>query len=132
MDAVAQLRNQYPDVENFKIFLYLLLPEIGSTSWATTDNYRPNGYVALTELNAMEMSVFNPWNVGERDYEVTRLKQDSPFYSAYLITNENSRNVSFDVAKTVPASIAEFLFQKTVGVLLMKRTPNKGMVRQRI
>lgn len=126
VDAVAQLRNQYPDVENFKIFLYLLLPEIGSTSWATTDNYRPNGYVALTELNAMEMSVFNPWNVGERDYEVTRLKQDLPFYSAYLITNENSRNVSFDVAKTVPASIAEFLFQKTVGVAINEENSKQG------
>lgn len=126
VDAVAQIRKEYPDVDNFRIYLYLLLPEDGKTSWATTDNYRPNGYAALTELNAMEMNAFGPWDVGERNYEVKRLKQELPFYSAYLVTDENTQNVSFDVEKTIPQSIAEFLFQKTVGLALNERNSQDG------
>lgn len=74
----------------------------------------------------MEMSVFNPWNVGERNYDVTRLKQKLPFYSAYLVTDENSQNVSFNVETTVPASIAEFLFQKTVCLAINENNSHQG------
>lgn len=117
VDAVAQLRNEYPNPENFKIMLYLLLPdEHPSKEWASTENYQPNGYVALKELNAMDLGEFKPWNIGERQFDVQRLTLSLPFYSAYLITEQNKENVSFDVQKVVPSSIAEFLFQKTFGV----------------
>lgn len=117
VDAVAQLRSKYPDIENFKIMLYLLLPdEIPNPAWASTANYQPNGYAALTELNAMDYQLFNPWNVGEREYEVQRLKLVLPFYSAYLVTEQNNQNVKFDVQKVMPASIAEFIYQKTAGI----------------
>ena len=117
VDAVAQLRNEYPDPTNSQIMLYLLLPdEIPNKEWASTDNYQPNGYAALTELNAMDLQVFKPWNIGERRYEVERLNLSLPFYSAYLITEQNKENVSFDVQKVIPSSIAEFLFQKTFAV----------------
>ncbi|MBQ0088076.1 MAG: hypothetical protein KBT27_01940 [Prevotellaceae bacterium] len=117
VDAVAQLRHNYADPENFQIMLYLLLPdEVPSKEWASTDNYQPNGYVALKELNAMDLGIFKPWNVGERQFDVERLNLSLPFYSAYLVTEQNKENVSFDVQKVVPSSMAEFLFQKTMGV----------------
>lgn len=119
VDVVAQLRNQFPNQQNNKIILYLLLPEEHpNPEWASTNNYQPNGYVALTELNALDMGVFKPWNVSERDYNVERLNLELPFYSAYLITDHNRSNVKFDVEKVMPATIAELLYQKTVGVAL--------------
>lgn len=119
VDVVAQLRQQFPDAASNKIILYLLLPEEHpNPSWASTNNYQPNGYVALTELSAMDLGVFKPWNLSERDYDVERLNLELPFYSAYLITDTNRENVRFDVSRVVPATIAELLFQKTVGVAL--------------
>lgn len=118
VDAVAQLRKEYPDYENYKIMLYLLLPdELPDKSWASTDNYQPNGYSALQELNALDLGVFRPWDVGERSgKDVERLNLSLPFYSAYLVTEQNQENISFSVEKVVPASIAEFIFQKTIAV----------------
>ena len=119
VDVVAQLRHQFPDQQRNKILLYLLLPEEHpNPAWASTNNYQPNGYVALTELNAMDMGAFKPWNVSERDYDVERLDLELPFYSAYLVTDNNRSNVRFDVGKVMPATIAELIYQKTVGVAL--------------
>ena len=68
-------------------------------------------------MNALDLGVFQPWDVGERSgSEIKRLKLSLPFYSAYLITEQNQQNISFNVEEVVPASIAEFIFQKTIGV----------------
>ena len=127
VDVVAQLRREYPDYQNNKIILYLLLPEEHpNPKWASTDNYQPNGYVALSELSAMDLDVFRPWNVSERQYDVERLQLELPFYSAYLITDTNQANVRFDVGKVMPATIAEFIYQKTVGVALSDKKIGLG------
>ena len=126
IDVVSQIRNQYPNSDETKILLYLLLPdEEPDKDWASTENYQPNGYAALKELNALDIQEFKPWNIGEREYEVERLILKSPFYSAYLITEQNDKNVSFDVQKVVPSSIAEFLYQKTLAVELAKQTDSQ-------
>lgn len=136
VDVVAQLRNQFPDYLNHKIILYLLLPEEHpNPHWASTSNYQPNGYVALTELSALEMranidgnlrNVFSPWNISERKYEMDRLNLTLPFYTAYLATDTNQENVRFDIGKVMPATIAELIFQKTVGVAISDKNLNKG------
>ena len=127
VDVVAQLRHQFPDQQRNKIILYLLLPEEHpNPEWASTNNYQPNGYVALTELNALDMGAFKPWNVSEREYDVERLEPELPFYSAYLITDNNQSNVRFDVSKVMPSTIAEFIYQKTVGVALSDMKIGEG------
>ena len=127
VDVVSQLRQQFPNQELNKIVLYLLLPEEKpNPEWASTDNYQPNGYVALTELNALDQHIFRPWNVSERDFDVQQLNLDLPFYSAYLITDTNRENVRFDVSKVIPSTIAELLYQKTVGVALGDRKIGEG------
>lgn len=127
VDVVAQLRKQFPDQLNNKIILYLLLPEEHpNPDWASTNNYQSNGYVALTELSAMDLGVFKPWNLSEREYEVQRLELELPFYSAYLVTDTNSEDVRFDVGKVMPSTIAELLYQKTVGVALSDRNIGEG------
>lgn len=127
VDVVAQLRKQFSDVSNSKILLYLLLPEEHpNPEWASTNNYQPNGYVALTELNAMDMGVFKPWNLSERDYDVQRLNLELPFYSAYLATDTNREGVRFNVGKVIPSTIAELIYQKTVGVALSDKKIGEG------
>jgi hypothetical protein len=127
VDVVAQLRHQFKDQANNKIILYLLLPEEHpNPEWASTNNYQPNGYVALTELSALDMGAFKPWNVSERDYDVERLNLELPFYSAYLVTDSNRSDVRFDVGKVIPATIAELIYQKTVGVALSDRKIGEG------
>lgn len=118
VDVVAQLRKQFPEYQANKTILYLLLPEEQKTAWATTDNYQPNGYVALTELSALDLNIFKPWDLSERDTDVQRLTPQLPFYSAYLVTNTNRENVRFDVGRVMPSTIAEVLYQKTIGVAL--------------
>ena len=126
IDAIAQIRNSYPSSSDYKIILYLLLPdELPNKDWASTDNYQPNGYVALKELNALDLKLLRPWNVGERKYDVKQLNLELPFYSAYLITEQNTENISFDVQTVVPSSIAEFIFQKTIGSADVVQTGNE-------
>ncbi len=126
VDAIAQIRKAYPQSEDYKIMLYLLLPdEIPNKAWASTDNYQPNGYIALKELNALDFKKFKPWDVGERKIDVQQLDLDLPFYSAYLITEQNTENVAFDVQQVVPSSIAEFLFQKTIAIADVALTGNE-------
>lgn len=119
VDVVAQLRKQFANCQDYKVILYLLLPEEHpNPAWASTENYQPNGYVALTELSAMDFNIFRPWDLSEREYEVQQLTPELPFYSAYLITDTNSEGVRFDVGRVMPSTIAELLYQKTVGVAL--------------
>ena len=129
VDVVAQLRHQFPNYSNNKILLYLLLPEEHpNPKWASTDNYQPNGYVALTELSAMDLGAFKPWNVSEREFDVERLdlQKQCPFYSAYLVTDTNRSNVRFNVGSVIPATIAELIFQKTVGIAVSDLKINKN------
>lgn len=127
VDVVAQLRQQFPDQANNRIILYLLLPEEHpNPTWASTGNYQPNGYVALTELSAMDLGLFKPWNLSERNYDVKRLDLTLPFYSAYLVTDTNREDVRFNVGKVIPSTIAELLYQKTVGVALSDQKIGEG------
>lgn len=119
VDVVAQLRRQFSNYQDYKVVLYLLLPEEHpNPAWASTENYQPNGYVALTELSAMDFNIFKPWDLSEREYDVQQLTPELPFYSAYLITDTNREGVRFDVGRVMPSTIAELLYQKTVGVAL--------------
>lgn len=127
VDVVAQLRKLFPDQTSNKIVLYLLLPEEHpNPEWASTNNYKPNGYVALTELNALDLKAFKPWNLSEREYDVKKLELSLPFYSAYLITDTNRVDVRFDVNKVIPATIAELIYQKTIGVALSDKKIGEG------
>lgn len=131
IDVISQIRRHYPDHTVFRIMLYLLLPEeIPNKSWATTSNYQPNGYAALLELNALSFGIFKPWDVGERKFDVKRLDNMLPFYSAYLVTEQNRENVCFDVNAVLPSTIAEFLFQKTVNVDTTDNSDKKSMLQR--
>jgi polyhydroxyalkanoate synthesis regulator protein len=117
---VAQIRKgaQFNDSKEFRIFLYLLLPEdVPNSNWAG-QNYWANGYASLTELNALSVKRYCPYDIsmsgtggriafGEKDSD-----NRDPFNGAYLFTNQNKDGFVIDVDKDVPDLVATFLYHK--------------------
>jgi hypothetical protein len=111
IDAIAILRDTYPDSKRYRIILYALLPETYPNPNWDTGNYHANGFAALLELNALSVGRFAPNDVlGVKG----RLKLADPFNGCYLFTNENENGLTVDVDKQLPVIIADFLYQKTI------------------
>lgn len=113
IDAVAQLRDLYPDSKRFRILIYALLPdEHPHPNW-DTGNYHANGYAALAELNAMSVGAYHPYDVlGTKQ----RLKLADPFNGCFVFGNENENGLTVDVDRELPGIVADFLYQKIVAV----------------
>ena len=114
VDAVAQIRNKYPDPEQYRILIYAFLPERNSKRVKDTgfSNYYANGYAALAELNAMAVGKYHPIDV--LDQEGARMAHDKYFNGCYLVNNVNEQGRTFDIEQEVPRLVAEFIFQKTL------------------
>lgn len=113
VDVVSMLRNEYPDAARNRIIVYAFLPEKDPSFGDENGRYYANGYAALTELNALAVGAYQPHNVitGERIP-----KHEIFFNSCYLVNNENERGTVADVQKELPRIVAEFLYQKTLGL----------------
>ncbi|HOL65050.1 MAG TPA: tubulin-like doman-containing protein, partial [Accumulibacter sp.] len=111
IDAVAQLREMYPDANSFRILLYTLLPDPYPVPSWDTGNYHANGYSALLELNALSAGAWQPHDVqGVKG----RLSLGDPFNGCYVFGNENDNGLTIDVDQELPGIVAEFLYQKIV------------------
>jgi hypothetical protein len=111
IDAVAQLRDLYPDSKRFRILLYALLPDAYPHPNWDTGNYHANGFAALTELNAMSVGAYQPYDVtGIKE----RLKLNDPFNGCFIFSNENENGLMVDVDRDLPGIVADFLYQKIV------------------
>lgn len=123
VDVLAQIRKIYPYQENthsFKIRLFVYMPEINMVH-PNFDNgfYQANGYAALSELNAISVGKYAPYDVtGERDVytqQVQRLMQNQEsFEVCYIYTNVNEDGKILDLSSKLPRSVADFLFQTVV------------------
>ena len=113
VDAVAQLRDLYPDAKRFRILVYALLPDAYPHPNWDTGNYHANGFAALTELNALSVGAYQPYDVlGIKG----RLSLTDPFNGCYVFTNENENGLTVDVQSDLPGIVADFLYQKIVAV----------------
>ena len=113
IDAVAQLRDLYPDSKRFRILVYALLPDAYPHPNWDTGNYHANGFAALTELNAMSVGAYLPYDVtGVKE----RLTLNDPFNGCFVFGNENENGLMVDVDKDLPGIVADFLYQKIVAV----------------
>ena len=113
IDAVAQLRDLYPDSKRFRILIYALLPDAYPHPNWDTGNYHANGFAALTELNAMSVGAYLPYDVtGVKE----RLTLNDPFNGCFVFGNENENGLMVDVDKDLPGIVADFLYQKIVAV----------------
>ena len=112
VDVVAMIRNQFDSSETRPVMLYLVLPEeLPRPGW-DTGNYHANGYAALTELNALAVGKYHPYNLAGDGDRLKKLKD--PFKICYLISNENSQGRPFDVDRQVPELLAEVIYQVTI------------------
>jgi len=113
VDAVALIRNKYPDQEQYRIVIYALLPEKDSRrvrDVSGVSNYYANGYAALAELNAMAVGKYHPANL----LDGSSMNHDVYFNSCYLVSDLNEHSMQFDVESEVPRMVAEFIYQKTL------------------
>lgn len=123
VDVIAQIRKLYPYQEAthaYKIRLFVYMPE-NNVVYPSHDNgfYQANGYAALTELNAISVDKYAPYDVtGERDVftqEVQRLMEhQETFEVCYVYSNVNEAGKNLDLSQKLPESVADFLFQTIV------------------
>jgi hypothetical protein len=121
IDSVALIRGAYSDTTQFPIILYVLLPDEHPNQGWNTGNYHANGYAALTELNALGVGQYLPYNLAGHGERFAKL--DAPFKICYLVTNQNSNNAEFTVDKEIPELMAQMLYQKLVAVSLGTSKP---------
>ncbi|MDR1454415.1 MAG: tubulin-like doman-containing protein [Tannerella sp.] len=124
VDTIAQIRKIYgPEHgggDKYKLHLYLYVPEIILVN-PTSDSgyYHANGYAALSELNAMSLGAYRPYDVSglskDKEGHVKRLLQGcEAFEVAYLFSNINEANHQLELQTELPAAVADFLFQKII------------------
>jgi len=113
VDAVALIRNKYPEADLHRVLIYALLPEKDSKrvrNVAGFSNYYANGYAALAELNAMAVGQYHPRSV----LDGSTMNHDTYFNGCYLVNNVNEHHLQFDVDGEMPRIVAEFIYQKTL------------------
>ncbi|MBQ7269540.1 MAG: hypothetical protein IJS62_06785 [Bacteroidales bacterium] len=119
VDVISQIRKEYASAD-YKIFLYLYVPEINVVNPAHDQDgfYQSNGYAALQELNALSVGKYRPLDItGQLDPatgKVKRLAADTPFDAAYLYTNVNTAGHVLNLHTTLPAAVADFIYQKAI------------------
>ena len=113
IDVVAQIRSMYPEVRNYRIIVYALLPDSQPKKDWNTGNYHANGYAALVELNALSVGALHP-------YDITGIQKklvlSDPFNGCYLFFNENENGLTVDIDKDIPNILADFIYQKLIAV----------------
>lgn len=122
IDVIAQIRKTYNirSGKMYKTALYLYVPETVLANPSFDANYyQANGYAALSELNSMSIGTYLPFDVSgeKRDASgnVKRLLQgQQAFEVAYLFSNQNEVGKILDIATELPATVADFIFQRVI------------------
>ncbi len=127
VDAVGLLRKNFPRNKEHRIFVYCLLPDrVPDPAWLRPGGaYHANGYAALTEINALAVGRYIPYDLtgtGERlplwDKTGGNSGNAAPFDGCYVFTNENeaSRTIELSPRGEFYEVIGGFLYQKIVAV----------------
>lgn len=122
VDTIAQIRQVYtPQQKNeYDIHLYLYVPEIIVANPSFNSGYyQANGFAALSELNAMSVGAYKPYDVSgmlkETDGSVKRLLENrDAFDAAYLFSNVNEAGRQLQLGTEISAAVSDFLFQKII------------------
>lgn len=123
VDTIAQIREWFPyqqDTKAFKIRLMLYLPERNVVNLKHDAGfYQANGYAAMMEVNALSVGNYHPVDItGKVDPlsgELRRmLTNQEAFEVAYVYTNVNEMGKVLDLNHSLPAAVADFLFQTII------------------
>ena len=134
IDVVAQIRKefapQYGTGDQFKVYLYLYVPEtIVATPRHDAGYYQANGYAALLELNAISIEGqyrYRPHDVtgkttDEKGNVLRLLDGCDAFEAAYLFSNVNEVGRKLEIGTEIPATVADFLYQKIVAATMISQ-----------
>ena len=134
VDVISQIRENIPNIE--KIIVYAKLPETATpppATWVSNIGYyKPNGYAALLELNALSVKAYQPYDVQGRKEaksgKVKRMLTDrgaEAFNTLYVYSNgNNSRRILGVENGQLFQVVSDFLFYKIIG---RKRVTNVGI-----
>jgi hypothetical protein len=113
IDAVAQLRQKYPDPDK-RVILYTYMPDINPPQGWNTGNYHANAYAALLELNAMAAGAWAPFDVVGGGGPVRVNSNQMWFNGCYVFSDENEQGYRASINNDLPDLLADFIFQKTI------------------
>lgn len=139
VDVVSQIRKNYPPTTGnvkYKVNLYLYLPEAVVVNQSHDSGfYQANGYAALSELNAISVHKYLPYDItGETDIysgKVKRLLMDvDPFDAAFVYSNVNESRRIQDISQELPAAVADFIFQRAIAGYLVGNNTQIGTTGQ--
>ena len=117
IDAISQIRHLYPQDGNedqYRICLYLYIPEALKNEDRDREGYyRPNGYAALSELNALSVGAYRPIDITDiRDISAEEKRiNGAGFEAAYVYTNRNYAGNQYGFSE-LPKIAADFMYQK--------------------
>lgn len=123
VDAIAQLHKIVsPMGKAFDTYLYLYVPEILVEQDVNVKGfYHGNGYAALQEINAIALGNYQPIDIsGQMDNRTGKVRRlidglnAEAFKRAYLFSNTNETNQVLSKNDKLPASVADFLYQRIV------------------
>lgn len=123
IDAIAQIREWFPyqpDTKAFKMRLMLYLPERTLVNVKHDAGfYQANGYAALMEINALSIGAYHPVDITGKVDPLSRelkrlLTNQEAFEVAYVYTNVNERGKVLDLGHSLPAAVADFMFQTII------------------
>ncbi|MDY4527448.1 MAG: tubulin-like doman-containing protein [Parabacteroides sp.] len=120
VDVIAQVQKIIaPMGANFRLFLYLYIPEILVPQRHNAGFYHANGFAALMELNALSLNQYHPTDVsGNLDYQTQKvarlLKNSDAFNKAYLFSNFNEENKVLPKSGKLTDAVADFIYQRTI------------------
>ena len=110
IDVIAQTRKK-EEFRNANIVVYAMVPELTIPPGCQAGRYHQNGYAALSELSALNVSNFLPCDVitGEqhvRGLDTTQTKQ----FGLMLYSNVNENGVSVDSFTELPELLADTVY----------------------
>lgn len=110
IDVIAQTRKK-EEFRNANIVVYAMVPELTIPPGCQAGRYHQNGYAALSELSALNVSKFLPCDVitGEqhvRGLDTTQTKQ----FGLMLYSNVNENGVSVDSFTELPELLADTVY----------------------
>ena len=131
IDAISQIRKKYPQNTEgqYRICLYLYIPEKQKNLERDKEGYyRPNGYAALSEINAISIGQYTPIDIANtKDIpaEEKRIK-NAGFDAAYIYTNRNLVGNQYNLNE-LPSIVADFLYQKLLAGITARFESNENV-----
>lgn len=113
IDAVVQTRKLYPDAN---ISVYAMVPEMNLPKPDMDQGrYYPNGYAALSELNALQAGRFRPYDItGDGPSNVFNLNPQANGVAngITLYSNVNENGISLHSLNELPKQVADYVYAR--------------------